>query len=379
MGHDINYIITFVAESIFHIWPYLALTVILTVAIRVSGVKQYIRAAFAGRPLRAIILATIAGSFSPLCSITVVPVIASLLLAGVPLGPVMAFWIASPSVDPEMLPLSINEIGWSLSRARLAATLGLSLSAGLLTHYLEQRNFFKKGVLRGEQDKSVGFSWRALLRRLGMPMRRPQPVTACQASASPISIALPLYEAKGVLSASSTVGIAKGYSETQVTSDTSVTNCPAASSKENDTQPQAELSLKQQMWSEAVSTTQMVIKFVGITFTLEAIIRLYVPHEAIVQVLGVGNPFAIGLSTFVAIPAYTSNLAALPLIGSLIEQGMMPGAALAFLIAGPTTTIPAMAAVSTIAKRRVFALYMIFALAGAVICGYGYQLLLGLH
>jgi uncharacterized protein len=46
-----------------------------------------------------------------------------------------------------------------------------------------------------------------------------------------------------------------------------------------------------------------------------------------------------------------------------MEQEMLPGAALAFLIAGATTTIPAMTAVYGITKPRVFA-------------GYGYQMLL---
>lgn len=47
---------------------------------------------------------------------------------------------------------------------------------------------------------------------------------------------------------------------------------------------------------------------------------------------------------------YTSNLAALLLVVGLFEQGMFPGATLAFLVAGPTTTIPARTAVYGIAK-----------------------------
>jgi len=39
------------------------------------------------------------------------------------------------------------------------------------------------------------------------------------------------------------------------------------------------------------------------------------------------------------------------------------------LIAGPTTTIPAMAAVWGLVRRRVFVLYVGFALAGAIVFG----------
>jgi uncharacterized membrane protein YraQ (UPF0718 family) len=45
---------------------------------------------------------------------------------------------------------------------------------------------------------------------------------------------------------------------------------------------------------------------------------------------------------------------------------MSSSAALAFLIAGPTTTIPAIAAVWGLVRGRVFALYVGFALVGAI-------------
>jgi len=49
--------------------------------------------------------------------------------------------------------------------------------------------------------------------------------------------------------------------------------------------------------------------------------------------------------SMLGVPTYTSNLSALPMVSGLLAQGMSPAAALAFLIAGPTTTLPAMAAV----------------------------------
>lgn len=57
-------------------------------------------------------------------------------LGGMPLAPVMSFWIASPSMDPEIFFLSTASIGWELSVWRLAATFAISLSAGYITHIL---------------------------------------------------------------------------------------------------------------------------------------------------------------------------------------------------------------------------------------------------
>ena len=68
-------------------------------------------------------------------------------------------------------------------------------------------------------------------------------------------------------------------------------------------------------------------------------------------------------------PAYTTSLTALPMISGLLNQGMNPAAALAFLVAGPVTTLPAIAAVWPLVVRRVFALYVSFSLVGAVLVG----------
>ena len=92
----------FIVEAFLHIWPYLLITIPLAVAVQMSGASKYIKRAFEARPLIAILLATLVGAFSPFCSCGVIPVIASLLISGVPLAPVMSFWIASPSMDPEI-------------------------------------------------------------------------------------------------------------------------------------------------------------------------------------------------------------------------------------------------------------------------------------
>ena len=122
----------------------------------------------------------------------------------------------------------------------------------------------------------------------------------------------------------------------------------------------------------------MVTKFMLLAFFLEALIELYVPSEWITGLLGPGNPWAISTAALIGVPVYTSNLAALAMVGGLLTQGMHPAAALAFLIAGPTTTIPAMAAVLGLTTRRVFVLYIAFALVGAMVLGHLYALVIAL-
>jgi uncharacterized membrane protein YraQ (UPF0718 family) len=124
---------------------------------------------------------------------------------------------------------------------------------------------------------------------------------------------------------------------------------------------------------EILSVTGRVAKFMLLAFVLEALIKFYVPQEWIVRSISPDSLFAPALDTLIGIPAYTGNLMAMPLVGGLLQQGMGPGAALAFLIAGPITTLPAMAAVWGIVNRRVFLVYLGLGLVGALILGYGFR------
>jgi len=54
------------------------------------------------------------------------------------------------------------------------------------------------------------------------------------------------------------------------------------------------------------------------------------------------------------------------------------GAALAFMVAGGVTSIPAAMAVFALVKRPVFLWYLALGLAGSLIVGFAYQAVLGL-
>lgn len=351
MSQDLVYISEFVLNGIANVWLYLLISIPLAVAIRVTDAKQYIERIFRGHPMKMIVLATIIGAFSPFCACTVIPVIASLLIAGVPLAPVMAFWIASPSMDPEIFLLSVAVLGWQLAMARVVATLILSLSGGLLTHYLGENHFFASGVLR-EKHGEYALSWPKVGQRIANMFTRPTLQPAMVSSTSSI-VNMIAVESIGAPS------------------------CSTTSSEPCDVE-NSEPTIWRKIGQETLSASRMIILFMLVAFVLEALILLYVPQETIVNWLGDDNPAAIFLAALIGIPMYTTNLTAMPLIGGLLEQGMAPGAALAFLIAGPTTTLPAMAAVYGIAKRRVFIVYLGLSLIGAIVFGYGYQIIISL-
>jgi uncharacterized membrane protein YraQ (UPF0718 family) len=133
MLNEIVEIAEFVAVAVWQVWPLFLISIVLSVLIRSLKLDGVIHRAFSANVGIAIVLATLVGAFSPFCSCTVVPVVAGLLLSGVPLAPIMAFWIASPTMDPEIFTLSVGVLGWPMAVIRLVATLVLSLAAGFIT------------------------------------------------------------------------------------------------------------------------------------------------------------------------------------------------------------------------------------------------------
>ncbi len=352
----------FIAGAFWHIWPYLLITIPLSVAVRMSGTSRYISRAFQAQPVIAIFLATAVGAFSPFCSCGVIPVIAALLIGGVPLAPVMSFWLASPSMDPEIFFLSVATLGWELAVWRMGVTLVLSLSAGFITHLIVGRGWLGHQFLRLHPATTASSTWTTVKNGWG---RLKESLTHAPA----------LGFAAGGASQAASVVCCTASEESCQPSGQPASSCGSTVESSCSAAP---ASFRRRLLSETWSATAMVAKFMLLAFFLEALIELYVPSEWITDLLGSGNPWAIPTAAIIGVPVYTNNLAALAMVGGLLTQGMNPAAALTFLIAGPTTTIPAMAAVWGLTTRRVFVLYILFSLLGAVALGYLYAIAIGL-
>ena len=299
----------FVAGSLIWIAPFLAVSVIIAAYASASGADQLIAKVFQGRPLRMIAVAALFGALSPFCSCGVIPIIASLLAAGVPLAPVMAFWVASPLMDPEMFILSSAALGIPFTFAKTLAAIGIGLLAGYSTHLLTSA------------------------RLLGSPLR------------------------------ASTVGCAGG----------SGTACDT----------QGDISVRWRFWgdpqrwrkfrSSALETGWFLGKWLTLAFTIESQMVEYLPANLIATYLGSGEWWTLPAAVLAGVPAYLNGYAAIPLMARLIEMGMAPGAALAFLLAGGITSIPAAIAVWVLVKPRVFAWYLALAASGSLLAGLAYQ------
>lgn len=116
-------------------------------------------------------------------------------------------------------------------------------------------------------------------------------------------------------------------------------------------------------------------KWLALAYVLEALLVTYVPADLIARVIGGGGAVSIVLAALVGMPAYLNSYVAPPLLAGLVEQGMSSGAAMAFMIAGAVSSVPAMAAVWSLVRLPVFAAYIGLGLAGAIASGLLFQAL----
>ncbi|GAG25085.1 unnamed protein product, partial [marine sediment metagenome] len=258
---------------------------------------KYINRAFTTRPVIAIILATLVGAFSPLCSCSVIPVVAALLIGGVPLAPVMSFWLASPSMDPEIFFLSVSTLGWELAIWRLAATLILSLGGGFITHFVVQRGWLGTKILRGQRSTQV--------RTFGEVLKG-----TWQYAMSTLDSALAPKSTSRVLFSSGAIALTQDQPFVEEDSSCGCADCSDKGndacevtqiSVENNTQ-ESEYPFWRSLIVETWAATTMVIKFMLLAWFLGALIYLYVPETWITTTLGGDNPWAIITAALLGIP-----------------------------------------------------------------------------
>lgn len=303
--------VVFTANALTTTAPYLLLSIFIAAWAGATGADNLIARAFSGSPLVMIGLAAVAGGFSPFCSCGVIPLIAALLTMNVPLSAVMAFWLASPIMDPSMFVLTTGVIGLEFAVAKTLAALGLGITGGLVVHALTI-----SGGLTDPLRPAIGSGGCG-----GRKVRDPQPV------------------------------VWRFWTDAD---------------------------RRAKFFKEARSITLFLARWLTLAFLLESLMLAFVPAESVTALLGGTGVGPTAIATLVGVPAYLNGYAALPLVGGLLEQGMAPGAGLAFLVAGGVTSIPAALAVWALVRLRVFALYIALSLGGAFTIGLLYTALMAL-
>ena len=125
--------VTFGSAALWHTAPFITFAVLAVAYMKATGAETLLAKAFEGQQVRMIFLAAMLGGLSPFCSCEVIPFIAAMLALGAPLGAVMAFWLASPLMDPAMFLITSGTLGWEFAVAKTLAAVGLGLFGGFVT------------------------------------------------------------------------------------------------------------------------------------------------------------------------------------------------------------------------------------------------------
>ncbi len=122
--------VIFAGKAILHTGIFIIFAVLAVGYLKASGAETILAKAFEGREIKMILMASLLGGLSPFCSCEVIPFIAALLAVGAPLSAVMAFWLASPLMDPAMFLITSGTLGFDFALAKTLAAVGLGLLGG---------------------------------------------------------------------------------------------------------------------------------------------------------------------------------------------------------------------------------------------------------
>lgn len=285
--------------------PYIIFAVLLIAFLKATDAENYVAKAFEGRENRMILLAALFGGLAPFCSCEVIPFVAGLLAVGAPLSAVMAFWLSSPLIDPAAIVITAGALGWDFAVGKTIAAVFLGLFGG----------FGVKLML-----KSGAFS---------SPLKA-VPTSGCNTGSCDTSAPF------------STQPVWKFWQHSE---------------------------RRKVFWREAANNALFLFKWLTLAYLLEALLILYIPASLIGSLVGGEGFLPIVTGALVGMPAYLNSYAAPPLVAGLVEQGMSYGAAMAFMVAGAISSIPAMTAVWSLVKREVFFAYLGFGVGGAILFG----------
>jgi uncharacterized membrane protein YraQ (UPF0718 family) len=138
--------VQFTASNLWSIFPFLLLSATVAGYLEAAGADRLIGKIFSDRVFLAIAAAAFFGALSPFCSCGVIPLIAALLVAGVPLPAVMAFWVASPIMSPSMFVVTAAGLGMNFAVVKMISAISVGLFSGGMTFLLQRLGFFRNNV-----------------------------------------------------------------------------------------------------------------------------------------------------------------------------------------------------------------------------------------
>lgn len=277
-----------------------------------------------GRGIGPVIRAALIGTPLPLCSCSVLPAAVQLHRSGASRGATVSFLIATPENGADSLAMSWALLGPPLTVLRLVSALISSLSAGLVTSWLDRSNTttelttvptaLKEGVAT---RVSGSFS---------LPVLQPTDVSTA-APVKPCCAEPPVLAEPPIkpccADPAPAVPAAKSCCGDPVT--------PAVAAGGRKILPEALTGVKYAF--DRLLSDISVWLLIGILTA--AVISVFVPANAMAS--WGDSPWTLLAVLAISVPTYVCATASTPIAASLLVAGLSPGAVLVFLLAGPAS------------------------------------------
>jgi len=314
-------------------------------------------------------VATTAGAIIPICSCGIVPVLAGMVEAGIPLGPTMAFLVAAPMLNVPAVFITAGVLGWRLAIGRILGTFGIALAVGQTISVWQKkdrflRNFVKLGITPNLSPDLQKFAFSVAMNLAnnagGLPTEK--------LAADEEDKLFMLGEA-GILIRDKN-GL-WALPETSQTSSNPTGACFVLPTGDNIA------SFQERMKRMIITAWDFFLQlnyYLVLACLIAGAIKVLIPTSVVVNLVGGKALNSVVIASFIAVLAYVCTYVEVPTALALIQKGMGGGSTLAYLLGGPGLSLPSIAMLSGVFKRKVLALYVGLSFIGCVIAGYVFNL-----
>jgi hypothetical protein len=311
-----------------------------------------------------------AGAVIPICSCGIVPVLAGMVEAGIPLGPTMAFLIAAPMLNIPAVFMTGGILGWKLAIGRIIGTFFIAVGVGVTLSYWQRkekflRRFIKLSITPHLSPELQQFAFDIATSLSGNPGK-----LTTEELAPGQEEKLYLLGEAGILDRDKDgLWYLPQVSKSAAGSGTAACFVlPTGDAKLN--LGQRLKKLVQSAWVFFIQLNYYLV----LAVIIAGAIKVLIPTNFVVSLVGGEKLNSVLISTLVAVLAYVCTYVEIPTALALIQKGMGGGATLAYLLGGPGLSLPSIAMLSGVFRPKVLALYVALSFVGCVIAGYVFNL-----
>lgn len=261
------------------------------------------------------VMAAVLGVLSPFCSCSTVPLFIGFVEAGIPLGITFTFLISSPIVNEISLVMLFSMFGWKIALLYVLAGMVLAMSAGAIIGKLKMEKYVESYIyeIAAEQEHE----------------------------------AVVQDDSQGIFA-----------------------KIKALLTREQ-LQERTSFALR-----NVAETIQKVWVYLLLGIGIGAFIHGYAPQDLLIKYAGEGNLFAVPIATLIGVPLYSNAVGSLPIIEALMNKGVAPGTALAFMMAITALSLPEMILLRKVIKPKLIGVFAGVVTIGIIIIGYGFNAIL---